>query len=102
MLHREGKARRGQSDDGLRFDSMAEVLRGIGGYMDSKRGHLLRIDNSCASMADDPVMQIEFETRTGVVQSETLTVSFMREASVNMYKRRTQLSNPVSILACRG
>ena len=96
VLDREGKMRRGQSNDGIRFDSISEILRGIGGYVDSQRGQLLRIDNSRVSLSDNPVVQVEYETRTGFVQSENLTMSFLREASVNMYKRRTQPSNLVT------
>ena len=95
VLDREGKMRRGKSNDGIRFDSISEILRGIGGYVDSQRGQLLRIDNSRVSLSDDPAVQVEYETRTGFVQSENLTMSFLREASVNMYKRRTQFITPV-------
>jgi len=31
VLDREVKMRRGQSNDGIRFDSISEILRGIGG-----------------------------------------------------------------------
>jgi len=90
MLDREGKTHRGCSNDGIRFDNISEILRGIGGYIDSKGADLLRIDNSCASLSDDPFVQVEYETRVGLVQSEKLTMSFIREASVNMYQRRIQ------------
>ncbi len=96
-LDREGQARRGQANAGIRFDSVAEMLRAVGGYLNNKRGHLRRVNNSCASITDDPVVEIEYETRTGV-QSENLTVSFIREASVSMYKKRTRLAHPVSVL----
>ncbi|TMA64781.1 MAG: hypothetical protein E6J73_06430 [Deltaproteobacteria bacterium] len=98
ILDREGQARRGQSNAGIRFDSVAEMLRAVGGYINNKRAHLRRVNNGYTSMSDDPVVEIEYETRTGV-QLENLTVSFLREASVNMYKRRTRLSDPVSIFA---
>ena len=95
ILDRQGRARRGQPNGGIRFDAVPEILRGVGGYIDSTHGHLRRIVNSCASMSDDPVIEIEYETRSGSV-SENLTLKFIREASVSMYKRRTQLSNPSS------
>jgi hypothetical protein len=101
VLDREGKMHRGQANEGIRFDSIAEILRGIGGYVDSQRGQLLRIDNSRVSLSDDPVVEVEYETRTGLVQSENLTMSFLREASVNMYKRRTQPTNLVTFPARR-
>jgi hypothetical protein len=101
ILDREGQARRGQSNAEIRFDSVAEMCRAVGGYINNKRAHLRRVNNSCASLSDDPVVEIEYETRSGV-QLENLTISFIREASVNMYKRRTRLSKPVSIFARRS
>jgi len=101
ILNRQGQARRGQPNGGVRFDAVPEILRGVGGYIDSTHAHLRRINNSCASMSDDPVIEIEYETRSGNVQSENLTLKFIREASVSMYKRRTQLSNPNSTLTRR-
>jgi hypothetical protein len=102
FLDRKGQARRGQSNDGLRFDAIPEILRGVGGYIDSMNAHLRRIDNSCTAMCDGPVIEIEYETRTGIVRSENLTMRFVRDASVTMYKRRTQLSNPINMIARRS
>ena len=99
ILDREGMARRGQSNREIRFGSVPEILRAVGGYVDNKRVHLRRVNNSCLS--DSPSIDIEYETRDGEIRSENLSMSFVRESSVRMYKRRTQLSNPISILTNR-
>lgn len=91
VLDREGKARRGQSAPDVRFDSVPEVLRAIGEYVDHKRGHLRRVDNSSSLEA---AIEIEYQTRPGYVQTENLEMSFIRESCVHMYKRRTRLSHP--------
>jgi hypothetical protein len=98
ILDRQGQARRGQSGGDVRFDSMPEMLRAIGEYIDSKHGRLQRIDNSAFLNPDDPVLTVEYQTRAGDLQSEQFTMSFIREASVRMYKRRARLSNPIDIL----
>jgi len=95
ILDREGQARRGQSTTDLRFDSVPEVLRAVGQYVDYKRGYLQRVDNSTSS---EEAVEIQYETRAGDVQTENLTMSFIYETCVHMYKRRTGVSNPISIL----
>jgi hypothetical protein len=98
VLDREGQARRGESSPDVRFDSVPEMLRAIGEYVDVKQGQLRRIDNSCSSSSSDSIVTIEYQMRTGDVQTENLTASFIREACVHMYKRRARLSNPINLL----
>ena len=101
VLDREGQARRGQSTTeitNVRFDSVPEVLRAVGEYLDHKRGYLRRVDNSSSSEA---TVEIQYQTRAGDVQIENLTISFIRETCVHMYKRRTRISNPFNILTRR-
>lgn len=98
VLDRQGRARRGQSGPTVRFDSIPEMLRSIGAYIDGKRGHLRRIENSGSSMSDDPIVAIEYQTRAGDLEAENLSLSFIRETCVRMYKRRSGLSNPISVL----
>jgi hypothetical protein len=98
IFDREGQARRGQSTTettDIRFDSVPEVLRAIGNYVDQKRWDLRRVDNSSSLEA---AVEIEYQTRGGDVRTENLTMSFIRETCVHMYKRRTRLSNPINIL----
>ncbi|HEY7221802.1 MAG TPA: hypothetical protein VH985_25745 [Candidatus Binatia bacterium] len=96
ILDRDGQARRGQLNAEIRFDSVSEMLRAIGGYINHKRAYLRRVNNCCAAVSNHPVVEIEYETRAGV-QTESLPVSFIREASVNMYKKRTRIAKPASI-----
>ena len=96
MLDREGRRRRGQSTGEIRFDSIAEMLRTVGQYIDTKLGQLRRINNSGSS--SDAAFELEYQTRAGQVQVETLTISFIREASVRMYQRRTDLIAPVNLV----
>lgn len=49
ILDREGQAKRGQSSGEVRFDSLAEVLRAVGEYIDNKRGYLRRVNNGSSS-----------------------------------------------------
>ena len=99
ILDREGQARRRQSKSEFRFDKVPEIFRAVGEYIDNKRGQLRRLNNCCLS--DDGDVEVEYETRAGDIQSETLSMSFIREAAVRMYKRRNRISNPVSMLTRR-
>jgi hypothetical protein len=101
IADREAHARRRQMNGEVRFDSLAEVLRAVGEYLDGKRGQLRRMNNSDSSMSDQHAVEIEYETRGGDVQLERLSLSFIREASVRMYKRRTRNTEPVSIFSRR-
>ena len=96
VLDREGQARRGQTNSKPRFDSLPEVLRAVGEYIDSKRAQLRRLTNCCLS--DQVAVEVEYQTRAGDVRSETLSMSAIRETVVNMYKRRTRLSNPIDMV----
>jgi len=98
ILDREGQARRGESSTEIRFNSLPETLRAIGEYIDSKRGGLRRISNIYTANFDNPTLESEYENRAGEVQSEILTLSFVREIAVNMYRKRTRLSNPIDFL----
>lgn len=96
MLDREGRRRRGQWTGEIRFDSIAEMLRTVGQYIDTKFGQVRRINNSGSS--SDAAFELEYQTRAAQVQVETLTMSFIREASVRMYQRRTDLIAPVNLV----
>ena len=91
-LEREGQGRRGQSNLNLNFDSLPEMLRAIGEYVDNHQGRLRRIDNSCSSTLHNPIMTIEYETRNGDLQTENLTMISLHDASVRMYRRRSKQS----------
>jgi hypothetical protein len=99
ILDREGRARRRQTKSVVRFDSLPEILRAAGRYIDSKRAQLRRLNNCCLSEAGD--VELDYQTRGGNVQSETLPMSLIRETAVDMYKRRTRISNPIDIVTRR-
>lgn len=94
VIDREGRRRRGQSTGEIRFDSIPEMLRAVGQYIDAKRGHLRRISNS--GFPSDAAFELEYQTG-GQLQTETLTASFIREASVRMYQRRTDPNDSVNL-----
>lgn len=99
QLDREGRARRSGPKTEVRFDSVSEMLRAVGEYIDRKQAELFRVENSETSLtADAPVLVIEYRTRAGDVETETLPARFLHDASVRMYKRRSQTSNPIDIL----
>jgi len=102
ILDREGQARRRQSNAEIRFDSLPEILRAVGEYLDRNHGHLRCFNNSTSSNFYDPTVEVEYETRAGDVRSESLSMSFIRESAVRMYKKRTRLSNPVNLATRRG
>jgi hypothetical protein len=98
ILDREGlERRRRQSKAEFRFDSLPEILRAVGKYVDDKHGsQLQRLNNCCLSDQDE--VEIEYQTRAGDVRAEPLSMSGIREIAVNMYKKRTRLSNPVGMV----
>jgi hypothetical protein len=96
VMDREAQSRRGQSRSKVfRFDSISETLRAIGAYIDIKNGYLQRL--SSTGFSADP-LELEYKTRQGDILSESLTMSFIHETAVKMYKRRTHLPHPVTIL----
>ena len=100
IIDRENQARRRQTKSELRFDSLPEILRATGKYVDSKRAELRRLSNCCPSETGD--VELEYQTRAGDVQSETLDMSLIREVAVNMYKRRSSISNPINTITRRN
>lgn len=98
ILDRAGQSRRGQSNRDFRFDSLPELLRAVGDYVDIKQGYLRRFDNSQSPNLEDSTVEVEYETRAGEIRSENLTIGFLRESAVHMYKRRTRLSNRINLV----
>jgi hypothetical protein len=96
ILDREGQERRRRTNSEFRFDSLPEVLRAVGEYIDSKHAHLRRLNNCCLSDQDE--IEIEYQTRAGDIGAETLSMSAIREIAVDMYKRRTRISNPIGMV----
>ena len=97
ILDREGQARRRRSKSDFRFDSLPEILRAVGKYVDDKRGVQLRRLSNC-SLSDQDEIEIEYQTRAGDIRAETLSMSAIREIAVDMYKKRTRLQNPIGMV----
>jgi hypothetical protein len=97
ILDREGQAKRRRAKSEFRFDSLPEILRAAGRYIDSRRGRLRRLNN-CVSEGE---VELEYQIRSGEIRSEKLKLALIREIAVNMYKRRSRISNPVEILTHR-
>jgi hypothetical protein len=99
VLDREGHALRGRSSGEVRFDTLPEMLRALGEYIDRRQVQLRRIDNSALPTVDNmPALTLEYQTRSGDIQTEDLPVSFLREASVRMYKHRAPSTNRIELL----
>ena len=60
IINRENQARRHHAKSELRFDSLSEILRAAGRYVDSKRVEL-RLLNCCPSDAGH--VKLEYRTR---------------------------------------
>jgi hypothetical protein len=97
IIDREGQARRRRSKSEFRFDSLPEILRAVGKYVDDKRAARLRWVNNCC-LSDKDEIEIEYQTRAGDIRAETLSISAIRETAVDMYKRRTRLPNPIGMV----
>ena len=98
ILDRDGQARRRQMRSYLRFDSLPEILRAAGNYVDSQGGQIRMLTNSSTLEAS---IEVEYQTRAGI-KSETLSTSLIRDIAVTMFKRRTRISNPIDLLTRRN
>jgi hypothetical protein len=98
VLERRSQASRGKSNERMKFDSMPNILRAVGEYID-KHGYLRRVDTSCPPIADQLAIEVEYETRAGDIRLETLPMSVIREASVSMYKKRAHRPDIISFFA---
>ena len=97
ILDRKGQAKRRRVSSEFRFDSLPEILRATGGYIDAKRAYLRRLNN-CASGGE---IELEYQIRSGEMQAEKLKLRLIREIAVDMYKRRSRISNPIDLLTRR-
>jgi hypothetical protein len=99
ILDREGRAKRRDSKSDFRFDSLPESLRAVGRYVDSRRVLLRRLRNGSAEL--DQVV-LEYQTRDGSLQSEILDTRSIREIGIAMYKRRTRIADPITLITRRA
>ena len=99
ILDREGQAKRRGGKSEFRFDSFPETLRAVGRYVDSKRVSLRRLKD-CSIELDQ--LALEYQTRDGSLQSEILDIRSIREIGISMYKQRSRIANPVTLITRRA
>ena len=93
-LKPQGAENRGQPSKPEDFFTLSQTLRAIGGYVDQKKAHLIRLSNNDCPGAD-AVFRIEYETREGERLVEDRSGSAIYDLCVNMYKRRGKLGRNI-------
>lgn len=91
-------SQRGGAFKFVEFESLPELLRAAGRYVDNKDGLLLRISNT-ESAPDSDSFRVEYETRDGRNHVEEVSFNELAETARRMYKERnrgatTQRSQP--------
>jgi hypothetical protein len=93
-LKPQGLANRGQGPAQGDFYTLSQSLRAVGGYVDQKKGGLIRLSNNDCSEGE-VVFRIEYETREREQVAEDRSGSAIYDLCVNMYKRRGRLSKNI-------
>ena len=88
-LELKAAAQRGSNFKLVDFESLPEVLRATGRYIENKEAFLLRISNS-ESPPDSDTIKLEYESRDGRTHVEELPVSTLAETARRMYKERSR------------
>lgn len=73
------------------FEGLAETLRAIGRYLESKDGNLRRIYNCEPADAPD-VLKVEYESRDGQVHTEQISIYDMAHEARRMYMERSRIT----------
>lgn len=73
------------------FEGLAETLRALGRYLDSKDSNLLRIDKSEPLESPD-TLRVEYESRDGRIHVERLSTTAMAHEARLMYMERSRIS----------
>jgi hypothetical protein len=87
-LERQGRAKRRSSSNTLDFDGLPEMLRAVGRFIDSKRGHLVRICNVDSSIPADDSFNVEYKDYNGQRRVEKLFKASLYDRLIRMYKER--------------
>jgi len=95
-LERENPINRDDLRKAVDFLSLAEVLRGLGAYVDKKQGRLIRISNNSAKIAAGSV-KLEYESYDGTRREETFALSSIYDICVRMYKARGETKTPSNL-----
>lgn len=97
-LERENLINRTNSEKVVDFLSLAEVLRGLGGYVDKINGRLVRISNNHSSIPIGSV-KLVYASPAGDRQAETFCLSSIYDICVRMYKERGKPKTPANRFA---
>ena len=89
-LHLLGAQSRSAGEQKLDFSALSQTLRTIGGYLDQKKGSLLRISNNDWS-GRGPLFRIEYETADGEVLVDDRSTAALYDMGVRLYKQRSRL-----------
>jgi hypothetical protein len=90
-LERKGQARRAGPGKSVSFDSLSEVLRTLGGYVDKRGGRLLRICSSDSSLTQGSV-KLEYQTGNRLLHVEEFSMTSIYETIARMYRDRSDAS----------
>ena len=97
-LERENLINRKNSATVVNFLSQAEVLRGLGGYVDKKKGRLVKLSNNHSNLAIGS-LKLDYELSDGDRREETFSQSSIYDICVHMYKERGIVKTPAKRFA---
>ena len=86
-LDLDAARQRGGSFKLVTFDRLPEILRALGGYVESKGGEILRV-STMASTPERDAMRLEYEARDGRIEAEELSISAIADIAMRMYRIR--------------
>ena len=90
-LELKGRAKRGGSLTTAKLDSLPEILRALGHYVDSKGGRLVRICNGDVAL-DSSLIMLEYETRHRQVRREDFCITSIYKHTQDMHHERSRIS----------
>jgi hypothetical protein len=90
-LELKGRAKRGGSLTTAKLDSLPEILRALGHYVDSKGGRLVRICNGDVAL-DSSLIMLEYETRHRQVRREDFSITSIYKHTQDMHHERSRIS----------
>jgi hypothetical protein len=84
-----GRAKRGGLSKPPDFNSLSEVLRAVGRFVDNKGGHLCRICNVDSSEPTGDSINLEYKDFRGQLRVEKFSAALLYERLTRMYKERS-------------
>jgi hypothetical protein len=90
-LERQGQSRRSENPAQLDLLTLSQLLRSLGGYLDSKSINLSRLTNN-ESAGAEAVFKIEGKTARGERLVEERNAATIYDMGVTMYKQRGKLA----------